>query len=414
MRFIDSFKTASSGIRRSGVRSALTILGIVIGIASVILLMAIGQSAENLILGQVQSIGSNLIFVVPGATKGSRFAAPASVQGVVIKTLTKDDLEALRREPSIAKATAEVRGQAKVVYGNNDATITYEGVTGEFFSMRNLNVTKGRVFTNADADSFNRVAVIGPEIANTLFGNEDPVGKTMRLKDVSFGVIGVLEKKGIGPFGIDQDNLVMLPITIAQKQLLGIDYYTVLTVQANDAYTIEFTKSRVVAVLRQDHRITDPNKDDFTVRTQEDALSILGNITSIMTVFLSSIASISLIVGGIGIMNIMLVSVVERTKEIGLRKAVGATNRDILQQFLLEAMMLTALGGVIGIALGAFFTALVYFVVAHLLSMDWTFAFPVSAVLLAVGVSLLTGMVFGIYPARKASFKSPIDALRYE
>ncbi|MBI2097222.1 MAG: FtsX-like permease family protein, partial [Candidatus Sungbacteria bacterium] len=198
------------------------------------------------------------------------------------------------------------------------------------------------------------------------------------------------------------------------KQLLGINHYNSITVQAGDAYDIEFTKSRITSVLRQNHRITDPDKDDFTIRTQEDALSLLTNITSIMTLFLTSIAAISLIVGGIGIMNIMLVSVVERTKEIGLRKAVGATNIDILQQFLVEAVMLTFIGGVIGIIIGAGFTVLLYFILIKVLTSGWVFALPLSAVGLAVGVSSLTGLIFGIYPARKASLANPIDSLRYE
>ncbi len=414
MRFKDSVKTASSGLRHAKVRSLLTMLGIVIGISSVILLMSIGTSAQKLILDQVQSIGSNLIFIVPGATKGSRFASPPSVQGVIIKTLVKSDLEALKREPTVEKVAPEVRGQGKVVFENNDTTITFEGTTEEFFSIRNFSLSRGLAFTNSDVDSFNRVAVLGPEIARTLFGDRDPVGKTIRLKDVSFRVVGVLDKKGLGPFGVDQDNLVIIPISIAQKQLLGIDFYNVVNVQANDAYNIDFTEARVISVLRQNHRITDPEKDDFTVRTQEDALSLLGNITSILTLFLTSIAFISLVVGGIGIMNIMLVSVVERTREIGLRKAVGATNKDILQQFLWEAMMLTFVGGMAGIVLGSLLTVGLYFVLVSVLPTGWIFALPPSAIGLAAGVSVGTGLIFGLYPARKASLKNPIDALRYE
>ncbi|MEK7636391.1 MAG: ABC transporter permease [Patescibacteria group bacterium] len=414
MRLIDSFRTAVAGIRHAKVRSALTMLGVIIGISSVIVLMSIGASAQNLILSQVQGIGSNLIFVVPGATKGSRFASPASVQGVIIKTLVKADIDALRREPSVIRAAPEVRGQARVVYENNDAMITYTGTTEEFFAIRNFEIARGRSFSASDNESLNRVAVLGSEIARTLFGEKDPIGKVIRLKDLSFRVVGILEQKGIGPFGVDQDNLILLPILLAQKQLLGIDYYNSVTIQANDAYIIEFTKGRITSVIRQNHRITDPDKDDFSIRTQEDALSLLGNITSIMTIFLTSIAFISLIVGGIGIMNIMLVSVVERTKEIGLRKAVGATNGDILQQFLLEAVILTFAGGIIGIALGSLVVALAYFALQQFLTTGWIFILSLNSIFLAVGISTLTGLVFGIYPARKASLKSPIEALRYE
>lgn len=414
MKLKDSIQTATRGLNHAKLRSLLTMLGIVIGIASVILLMSIGSSAQSLILDQVKGIGSNLIFVVPGATKGSRFSSPASTQGIIIKTLVEGDVDALRREAVAAKVTAEVRGQAKAVYENNDATVTYEGITAEFFPMRNFSTVKGFSFTNNDVASFNHVAVLGQAIAETLFGDIDPVGKLFRLRDVQFRVIGVLEKKGLGPFGIDQDALVLIPITVARKQLLGIDYYNAITVQASDAYNIEFAKSRISDVLRQSHRITNPDKDDFTIRTQEDALSLLGNITSILKIFLTAIASISLIVGGIGIMNIMFVSVVERTREIGLRKAVGATNSDILQQFLWEAVILTFIGGLVGIFIGSLFTVLTYFAVTRFAGIDWVFSLPISAVLLAVAVSTVIGVVFGIYPAYRASRLNPTEALRYE
>ncbi|MDP3727047.1 MAG: ABC transporter permease [bacterium] len=414
MRFSDSIRTAARGIRHARMRSVLTMLGIVIGIASVIILMSVGTSAQKLILDQVQGIGSNLVFIVPGATRGSRFASPPSVQGVVIKTLVERDLDALEREPAIARVAPEVRGQGKIIFENNDATVTYEGTTEEFFAMRNFGVAAGRSFTSGDVDSFNRVAVLGSEIAQTLFGERDPVGKTVRLKDITFRVIGVLEEKGLGPFGVDQDNLILVPISVAQKQLIGIDYYNVVTAQVEGDYEVDFAVGRIASVLRQNHRITDPSKDDFTIRTQEDAISLLGDITSIMTVFLTAIASISLVVGGIGIMNIMLVSVVERTREIGLRKAVGATNRDILGQFLWEAVMLTSAGGLAGILLGSLVTIGLYFVLSRLLPTGWTFALPLSAISLAAGVSMLTGLIFGIYPARQAAKKNPIEALRYE
>lgn len=414
MRLYDAFKTSLNGLTHSKIRTILTMLGIVIGISSVILLMSIGRSAQVLILSQVQGIGSNLIFVIPGATKGSKFASPPSVQGIIIKTLVRQDLEALQREPAVEKATAEVRGIGRVVYGNTDTDVTYEGTTEDFFTVRNFKVDRGTTFTDSDVDSFNRVAVIGSSIAKTLFGNEDPLNKVLRIKDVSFRILGVLEKKGLGPFGVDQDNLVLIPISVAQKQMVGIDYYNAVTLQIRDNYDIEFAKARINSVLRQNHHITNPDKDDFTVRTQEDALSLLGSITSVMTIFLTAIAFISLIVGGIGIMNIMLVSVVERTREIGLRKALGATDRDILEQFLFEAGMITFIGGLIGIAIGALLTVAVYFVVVKILQQEWAFQLPGIAIALAASVSTFIGVVFGLYPARQASRKNPIEALRYE
>ncbi len=410
----DAFVTSAQALVASRMRSALTMLGIIIGIASVMILMAVGTSAQQLILRQVQGIGSNLVFIVPGGSGSSRFSSPASVQGIIIKTLNERDSDALKREPTIEKVSAEVRGQGKIVYENNDTTVTFQGVTEDFFAMRSFTAQKGSLLSARDIQSFQKVVVLGSAISTTLFGERDPIGKVLRLKDQSFTVIGVLEKKGVGPFGVDQDNLAIIPLSVAQKQLLGIDYFNVITVQVKNSYSVEFTKQRISSVLRQNHRTTSADKDDFTIRTQEDALSLLGNVTSIMKVFLTSIAAISLVVGGIGIMNIMLVAVVERTKEIGLRKAVGATNRDILLQFLLEALILTLLGGFLGILFGVTISGLIALLMSKVFELDWVFIIPGNSVLLGIAVSTMTGLVFGIYPARKAALKRPIEALRYE
>ena len=416
MLFRDALKTATRSLTHGKMRSILTMLGIVIGIASVIILMSIGQSAQDLILGQVQSIGSNLIIVTPGAPSNGRFSPPASAQGIVITSLQQKDIDALGREPSINLAVPEVRGQTEAVYGNNNVTVSFTGSTADFFQISNLaKVSQGQTFSKSDVDSANHVVVIGPDLAKTLFGpNINPIDKTIRLKGVSFRVIGVLSKGGTGAFGVDIGNLVVMPISVAQKQLLGTNYFNVIITQANADYDINFVKARMTFALRQDHGITDPKKDDFNIQTQADILSILGSITSILTLFLAAIASISLVVGGIGIMNIMLVAVTERTREIGLRKAVGATNGDILQQFLIESVLLTSMGGVIGIAVGAGVVGLVYFVLSTFFSIGWVFAFPISAVILGLLVSGIAGISFGIYPARQAAKKSPIDALRYE
>ncbi|OGY99578.1 MAG: hypothetical protein A2945_02950 [Candidatus Liptonbacteria bacterium RIFCSPLOWO2_01_FULL_52_25] len=414
MKLQDAVHVSIHGLRHAKLRSFLTMLGIVIGIGSVILLMSIGASAEQLIIDQVKSVGSNLIFIVPGATRGGRFSSPASVQGIIIKTLGERDLDALEREPSISRATAEVRGQAKAVYENNDETVTYQGVTASFFAVRNFNVEKGFPFTDSDVQSFNHVTVIGSALAERLFGTQNPLGKIIRLKDISFRVIGILEEKGTGPFGVDQDSLMIIPMSVAQKQLLGIDYFNAVSVEANNTYTMNFVKARVMDILRRNHGVMDPLKDDFTIQTQEDILSLLGDITSILQVFLTAIASISLVVGGIGIMNIMYVTVVERTHEIGLRKAVGATNRDILEQFLVESVVLTFIGGIVGIVGGIFFTGLIYFGVTYFADIAWVFVVPPSAIVLATLVSGITGIVFGIYPAYRASRLNPTEALRYE
>ncbi len=416
MLFSDAFKTATRSLTHGKMRTILTMLGIIIGIASVIILMSIGQSAQNLILGQVQGIGSNLLFVVPGAPSGRGFSSPASAQGIIITTLQQRDIDALSREPSISGVAAEVRGQAEAVYGNNNKTVGYQGVSEDFFSVRNMEVGTGRVLSKGDIVSASRVAVIGPTLANTLFGTTvDPLGKNIRVKNISFRIVGVLSKGGTGAFGVDQGDLVIIPLGVAQKQMLGISYLNNIQIAANPEYEVEFVKTRIASVLRQNHSITTSDKDDFTIRTQEDILSLLGNITSILTLFLAAIASISLIVGGIGIMNIMLVSVTERTREIGLRKAVGATNNDILLQFLIESVLLTVIGGIIGIIVGAATVGLIYFVLSTFsASIGWVFAFPISAVILGLGVSTVAGLVFGIYPARQAGRKNPIDALRYE
>lgn len=414
MLFKDAFKTATRSLTHGKTRSILTMLGIVIGIASVIILMSIGASAQDLILNQVKSIGSNLIIVVPGSSGNGKFQAPASSQGIIITSLVQRDVDALKREPSVTSVVPEIRGQADAVFENNTVTVSYEGSTADLFPTRNFTVGTGYAWTQSDVDSQNHVAVIGPDLAKTLFGRLTPINKNIRLKNVSFRVVGVLAKGGTGAFGVDQGNIVLVPISVAQSQLLGITYFSDVTVQANPQYEVNFVKSRIEFVLEQNHGITDPNKDDFTIRTQEDILSLLGNITSILTLFLAAIASISLVVGGIGIMNIMLVAVTERTREIGLRKAVGATDGDILQQFLIESVLLTLSGGAIGIAIGAALVGLVYVVLSTFTTIGWVFAFPISSVILGLLVSTVSGIAFGIYPAYQAGKKNPIDALRYE
>jgi putative ABC transport system permease protein len=415
MRVSDLIKSSRATLKHGKMRSLLTMLGIVIGISSVIVLMSIGRSAQDYILAQVQGLGSNLIIILPGGTNNGRLSSPASAQGIIITSLVQQDVDALARDPSISGVTEEARGQATASVGDNNETITFDSIPANYFTVRNFAVQTGYPFTDNDVQSLNHVAVIGSTLASTLFGpGSDPVGQYINVKNIQFKVVGVLASKGTGAFGVDQDNLVLVPITVGQKQMLGINYFSDIEVQANNAYTIPFVQSRVESILEQDHNITDPSKDDFTIETQQDVLSLLGNITSILTLFLAAIASISLVVGGIGIMNIMLVSVIERTKEIGLRKSVGATNNDILQQFLVESVMLTFIGGVIGIALGGVVVGLAWLIITKVADIAWTFAFPLSAVLLAVAVSSVTGIAFGIYPARQAAKKSPIEALRYE
>ncbi len=410
MTFKDILHTGLRSVRHARMRSFLTILGIVIGIASVIIIMSLSASAQDYIVGQVESFGSDLMSINPGVPVAG--GAPAQAAGVVIKTLVKQDADNLSREPSIKLVSANVTGQSAVVYGDKSKSVLWTGTDPNMFKMVNVTFESGRPFTEADMSAYNKVIVLGSKLADDLFSKISPVGKYVRLQGFNFLVIGVLQPKGVGIFSFD--NYAVLPLTVGQRQLLGVDYYQEIDVKADPAYTSSFVKERITSVLRQDHHITDPSKDDFTVQSMDDALKALGNITSILTVFLSAIASISLVVGGIGIMNIMLVSVVERTREIGLRKAVGATNKDILRQFLVESMLLTFMGGIIGIAIGAIIDFLAYLILKTFLTTGWVFALPASAIILGTGVSMAIGIVFGFYPARQAARKSPIEALHYE
>lgn len=409
MLLTDAFRTATRSLLHRKMRSSLTMLGIVVGIASVITIMSLGDSAQSYILGQVQSLGTDIISVNPGApTSGP----PAAVQGIVIKTLNERDVDSLSHEPSILRVAARVSGQSVTSYGSVDRSVVWHAFSPIGFDMFNLELSRGTVFTEADAKAYNKVVILGTTVAKDLFGNVNPVGKYVRMQGYNFRVVGVFASKGGGIFSFD--DYAVIPLSVGQKQMLGIDYYHELNAQFDPRYENEFVKGRVASILRQNHRITDPSKEDFMITSMEEAVDIVRSITSALTLFLAAIATISLVVGGIGIMNIMLVSVTERTREIGLRKAVGATERDILTQFLIEAVLLTLIGGIAGIFLGALLVGGVYIAATTFTSIEWTFAFPLSAVFLALFVSTLSGLAFGIYPARQAARKNPIDALRYE
>jgi len=410
MLFRDAFTTATRSLTHGKMRSVLTMLGIVIGIASVIILMSIGQSAQEFILDQVQSFGTDLISINPGApTKGP----PAAVQGIIIKTLNEQDARSLENEPSMLNVAARVSGQAVISNGDTNRSVIWHAFSPVGFKMFNMSLSSGTVFTEADGEAYRKVVILGSRVAKDLFGDVDPVGKNVRLKDLTFRVVGVFAQKGVGILSFD--DYAVVPLSVGQKQMLGIDYYHEMNVQFDPRYDTGFVKDRISSVLRQNHRITDPGKDDFMITSMDEAVSIVQSITSALTLFLAAIASISLVVGGIGIMNIMLVSVTERTREIGLRKAVGATDTDILEQFLIESVLLTSIGGVIGILVGATVVGAVYLgITAFNPGLGWSFAFPLSAVVLGLVVSGVSGIAFGIYPARQAGRKNPVDALRYE
>ena len=409
--FIQTIRIAIKALLLNKARTFLTMLGIIIGIAAVIILISAGQGAQSLILDQVKGIGSNFLFVIPGGSGKSQFSAPAQASGTVVTSLTDQDVKSLRNKdlaPDIEFVSPEVRGQFVVSFGNTDQQASVAGEDENFYIVRNMVLAQGNWYTKAEVDGFTQVAILGSKITDDLFGNQNPLGQIIKIKQLSFRVIGVLEPKGVGPGGVDQDSQVIVPVSTAQKILLGINYYSLIQVQVKEVGSLENTQEDIAKILRNDHRITDPNKDDFTIRNQQDAVALIGTITSALTLFLAAIAGISLVVGGIGIMNIMLVSVTERTREIGLRKAIGATRGNILLQFLIEAIMLTSLGGIIGVIIG--YAGSVGIAKVG----NWSPVVPIYGILLAVGVSAMFGVVFGLYPANKASKLNPIEALRYE
>lgn len=394
-------------------RSFLTILGIIIGIASVIVVMAIGASAQQLVLDQVSGIGSDLVGVLPGASEEK--GPPASALGIVTTTLKNNDLKALLEKKNVPNAidgTGYVSGIAVSKYQSNSAEASYQGVSASFPTVESAKIAEGRFFTNDESTGLARVAVLGANRAKELFPNVDPLGKIFSLKDVNFVVIGVMEKRGSVAFS-NPDDLVYIPLDTAQKLLLGIDYLNFARIKVDSPDNLARAVVDIRTTLRIQHRIKTPIDDDFSVRNSADAVSILTTITDVLKYFLVGIAAISLLVGGIGIMNIMLISVQQRIREVGLRKAVGARNRHIITQFLLESIFITFIGGVIGIIFGTVIAFLAS-VIINLLGYSWQFFVPLSSIVIATSVSIMIGLVFGLYPARKASKISPMEALRYE
>ncbi|PLX22172.1 multidrug ABC transporter substrate-binding protein [Candidatus Parcubacteria bacterium] len=396
------------------VRSFLTILGIVIGVSAVVVIMAVGAGAQSLILGQIESLGSDLVGVLPG---NSGDGAPASAMGIVVTTLTYDDLLAIKNKnnaPNIKEATAYVKGFSSVSWGSNSYDTNISGTTASYLDVEGGEVEFGRFFTEAEEKSTSKIVVLGSTVAKEVFGQSDPIGKKVKIKKRTFEVIGVMKERGTVAFQ-NYDDQVFIPIVTMQKTVEGIDHITMMRMKISHEDNTEIAIEEVKATLREEHGIKDTTgtEDDFTVRGAAQALDIITTITDSLKFFLAAMAAISLIVGGIGIMNIMLISVNERTREIGLRKAVGANNRHILIQFLLESIVLTILGGLFGLVAGTLFSFLVA-VVANALGYDWTFHVSLFSIILSVTVSMLIGLIFGIVPAKKASQLEPIEALRYE
>lgn len=407
-----SLKTAIRGLTTNKSRSALTILGIVIGITAIIIIVSIGKGAQNLILDQIQGMGSNTIAVAPGRhPKGLADAAQ-----ILSDSLREKDFDALSIKsnvPTMKRVVPLVFGGETASYQNEAYRVTVFGTSEAISEILDLYPSEGRFITDDDAKSLANVAIIGSKVKEELFGSSEALGQKIKIKNKNFRVIGVFPKKGQITF-FNFDEATVIPYTTAQKYIFGIQYFHRFIVEANSVANINKTKQDIATTLRNSHGITNPDKDDFFTETQADISQRLGIITDILTLFLASVAAISLLVGGIGIMNIMLVSVTERTREIGLRKAIGATENNILTQFLFESITLTGIGGIIGITFGALFSFLISLILSNVVGLSWDFAFPVSAALLGIAVSAIVGLIFGLYPARKASQKSPIEALRYE
>ena len=417
MKFDNSFKTAIIGLKTNKTRSFLTILGIVIGIASVILMMSLGDGAQNLILKQIMSMGANNIYVEPGAFAGGGDMTQQMMEGMEIKTLTIDDMEAIEKDSLVEMVAPIVVSVSRAVYKNNDEKITLYGTTPAYNKITDARTILGSDFTDFDVQSMSKVVVLGYKMSEDLFENENPIGKIIRIKQTNFRVIGVMEEQGTQMFQ-NLDEYIYIPITTAQKFLLGINHVQSSVVKIVSQDNIDEAVESVRLILRERHNIYNPEgdlaKDDFKVVSGKETADIMNTVTSILSLLLSSVAAIALIVGGVGIMNIMLVSVAERTREIGLRKAVGARKKDILYQFLIESVVLTVLGGILGILLGAIFSYLTSIILTMALGIKWDFVLSLSSIILAFGVATSIGLVFGIYPARKAAKLSPIDALRYE
>jgi putative ABC transport system permease protein len=409
-RALSAMRIAFRALQVNKARSALTMLGIVIGVAAVIATVAVGSGATQRIQQQIASIGSNIIIVIPGSvtSSGMRMGTGAAV------TLTESDARDLAAQcPSVAVVAPVVRGGSQLVYENaNWGSITM-GVTPGYLTIRDLSIAKGAPFTQHDVDAATKVVVLGQTVVDNLFGDIDPIGKSIRVKKVPFTVVGVLARKGQSPMGQDQDDIVLIPLSSAKRKVLGIksanaDAVDSIMLQATTDQKMQAAQDEAQALLRQRHHLQPAQDDDFSIRNMQEIFAAQESSSRVMSLMLAAVASVSLIVGGIGIMNIMLVSVRERTREIGLRQAVGAKTRDILTQFLVEAATLSIAGGIIGIVVGVGTS----FLVSRLA--DWQTVIGPGAVLLAVFFSALVGITFGYYPARKAAYLDPIEALRYE
>ena len=412
MNYTNLFKIALRAIAANKMRSFLTALGIIIGIASVITMLAIGQGTKRSIQSNISEMGSNMIMISPGADMRGGVRQDASS----METLKMADFEAIKEGCTYVKAVSPmVQSSGQFIYGNNNAPSSVYGVNQDYLEIRQLTVSEGDMFTDADIKTSAKVCVLGQTVVDNLFGDGvDPIGKVVRFKSIPFRVVGVLKKKGYNSMGMDQDDMVLAPYTAVMKRILAQTYLSGIQCSAITEGVTDMAIDEISAILRRNHKLKDSvddmpgDEDDFNIRSQEELSSMMNTTTNMLTILLGAVAGISLIVGGIGIMNIMYVSVTERTREIGLRMSVGARGIDILNQFLIEAILLSVTGGIIGVILGV---SLSYAInsLAH-----WPIFIQPWSIIMSFAVCTLTGVFFGWYPAKKAARLDPIEAIRYE
>lgn len=406
MKFANLLKIALKALNNNKLRCFLTMLGIIIGVASVITMLAIGQGSKNSIKEQISEMGSNMIMIHPGNMQRGGVRQSADD----MQTLKVEDYERIQEEAAyISAISPQVNSGGQWINGNNNYPSTIYGITPDYLDIRKLKVKDGAIFTAQDIKSGAKVCLLGQTVIDNLFpAGENPVGKVIRFNKIPFTVIGTLEEKGTNSMGQDQDDVVLAPYTTVMKRVLAIDYIQGLFASAMDESFTDEAIDELTEILRSQHKIKDGEEDDFDIRSQQELSEMMNSTSDMMTVLLACIAGISLLVGGIGIMNIMYVSVTERTREIGLRMSIGAKGVDILSQFLIEAIIISVTGGVIGIIIGALASWLVN-VIAH-----WPVYIQVYSVILSFAVCTITGVFFGWYPAKKASNLDPIEAIRYE
>ncbi|MBU2264571.1 ABC transporter permease [Patescibacteria group bacterium] len=421
MKFLTVAKQSVIALKANKLRAFFSILGIVIGVAAVVIILSLGQGLKGLVTNQIEAFGPNLLDIavkIPGVNQTESISS--MVQGIKITTLKTKDVDGLKNQqifPYVVAVNGQAIGQEWVVYGNKERRVLVYGCSPDYpLIMKTAKMAVGRFFSDAENDSLAKVSVLGSTLAEKLFGQESPLGKNVRMKGMNFKVVGVFEPQGgmMSSSAMDMNDFIYVPLEVTLKEILGIDYLTEMHIDVSDQQYVDRAIADISRLLRRNHNITDPDKDDFEIFTMAEILKRVEEVSVILNLLLGFLAAISLLVGGIGIMNIMLVSVSERTREIGLRKSLGATAKNILWQFLIESLMITGLGGVIGIIFGIIVSTLIGLIVRTQGLPDWPLTISWLAVFGAFFLAALIGLIFGVYPARQAAKKSPMEALRYE